>query len=135
MKAGLVAVVLLGQMAVSTTFAAEVECPRIHPQFPDKRFVTGGPLLGDAPIGSTPDTSVRRGDRHLDTIDYSELDIRTGGLMCEYDGGAELVIRVPGTLKLCHWLERDVLRPKPVEPNTGGPVTSITLRFWCTYQP
>lgn len=131
----IVAGFLVGLALPHGCVAAEIECPKTHPQYQSQRFEWGEPLLGDARIGSTPDTSERRGDRHLDTIDYSSWDIQTGGLLCGYDGGAEYVVRVPGTLKLCHWLERDVLRPKPVEPNTGGPVTSITLRFWCTYQP
>lgn len=129
------AVVLGVTFLVSSVSAAEIECPKVHPEFSDKRLLGGEPLLGDARIGSTPDTIERRGDRHLDTIDYSELDIRTGGLMCEYEDDKQLVLRIPGVMQKCHWLERDVLRPKPVEPNTGGPITSVTLRFWCTSRP
>lgn len=126
---------LVSPGSASLVHAAEVECPLVHPRDGAVRFWGGEPLLGDARIGSTPDTIERRGDRHLDTIDYSDWEIRTGNLLCAYENGSELIVPISGLMGKCHWLERDVLRPKPVEPNTGGPITSVTLRFWCTSRP
>lgn len=126
----LVAVIGTLSVMVTKAYAAEVECPLVHPQHPGKRLTGGEPLLGDARIGDPPDTVERHGDRHLDTVDYGNLDIRTGAILCEYEGGVELTLAIPGIMQRCRWLERDLPRPRSVE----GP-TSVVLRLWCTYRP
>lgn len=118
--------------------AAETDCPLEDPENPGHRLNGGNPRYGGGDAGEFA-TRVRRGDI-WHTTDWAEKwQERNGKLVCGYrgpdGGGRDLVLKVPGLLIRCDWLARDVLKPQPVEPGTGGPIEHVFLRIWCTSRP
>lgn len=116
-----------------TTLAAEVDCPLADPERPEMRLLGAYQDFGGVEGGDS-DRFIKHGDRWHHTELLEKWGDRDGELVCQYLG-RELRLPVPGLMIRCDWLGRAVLRPKPVEPGTGGPTETIFLRIWCTSRP
>lgn len=130
-------VVLL--LLAAPAFALETDCPLTDPENPGYRLVGGYPKY-DSEDGGDFAVEVRRGDYWHSTEHPQPWNDRAETrLACQYrgpnDGGRTIILKVPGQVIRCDWLARDVLRPQPVEPGTGGPIEAVFLRIWCTSRP
>jgi hypothetical protein len=112
-------------------FAFETDCPLEDPENPGHMLSGGFSSNGNFATHST-----RRGDVWHDTEILEQWQERGVTLNCQYGGpqgrGRNIVLEVPGLITRCDWLARDVLKPQPVEPGTGGPIDHVFLRIWCT---
>lgn len=121
-----IALVLL---TAAPAFAFETDCPLADPENPESKLAGGISSNGNFATHST-----RRGDIWHDTEMLEQWQERDVTLMCQYSGpgGRKIILKVPGLITRCDWLARDVLKPQPVEPGTGGPLDTVFLRIWCT---
>jgi hypothetical protein len=112
----------------------ETDCPLVDPENPENRLTGGWPEFGNFATHF-----VRRGDVWHSTEILGQPIDRDTTFNCQYHGpqgrGRNIVLAVPGLMLRCDWLARDVLKPQPVEPGTGGPIEHVFLRIWCTSRP
>jgi hypothetical protein len=131
----LIAILLL---LATPAFALETDCPLMDPENPGYRLTGGWPTYGVADGGDFV-TEVKRGDYRHATEFPQPWDDRIGTFTCTYRGpkgeGRKIVLKIPGLMIRCDWLARNVLKPQPVEPGTGGPIEAVFLRIWCTSRP
>jgi hypothetical protein len=128
----LIAILLL---LATPAFALETDCPLMDPENPGYRLVGAEGAQG----GNLNATIKKRGDYWHVTEITEQWNERDQNLTCQYrgpnGGGREIILKVPGLMIRCDWLARDVLKPQPVEPGTGGPIEAVFLRIWCTSRP
>lgn len=125
--------VLFSSIPKEAALALEVECPLFDPGNPSDRLLGGG-STEDVPEDPGGNVEVRRGDRWHATNLLEKWGKRDADLECIYSG-QKIVTKIPGLLLRCDWLGRDVLRPQPYPPDTGGPLETVFLRIWCTSRP
>lgn len=129
--------ILVLLLAAVPAMAFQTDCPLMDPENRDHRLVGGHPIYG-AEYGGDMANEVRRGDVWRATEVPQPWNDRDAKLICRYrgaQGGGSIVLKVPGKVERCDWLARDVLKPQPVEPGTGGPIEHVFLRIWCTSRP
>ncbi|WP_040475904.1 hypothetical protein [Paramagnetospirillum caucaseum] len=122
-------------VAATPAFGAVVDCPLRNPDHPEQVLSGAGNDAGDEVDG----VEQRRGDIRHQTQYLEKWRERDTALRCTYRSPqgdhSALILMVPGLLIRCDWLAREVLRPQPVEPGTGGPIDQVYLRIWCTSRP
>ncbi|MBI3445141.1 MAG: hypothetical protein HY055_07235 [Magnetospirillum sp.] len=122
-------------LIASPAFSWVVECPLKNPENPELILSGAGNDAGDEMDADI----VRRGDRWHETEYLEKWHVRDAILTCTYRGsrgrGHDIVLKVPGLMVRCDYLAQDVLKPRPVEPGTGGPLETRFLRVWCTSRP
>ncbi|OAN55219.1 hypothetical protein A6A04_11185 [Paramagnetospirillum marisnigri] len=122
----------------SPALAWETDCPLEHRSYPGSRLAGGYPSY-DGGDGGVATSHIQRGDHWHDTEAIEKWKARDGKLTCQYNSphgrDDDIILPVPGLLIRCDWLGRDVPKPRPVAPDTGGPNETVFLRIWCTSRP